>query len=204
MKYRVNYDGTIQYDDLVISPYMCASTLNKQSIIIESQDARIAELEGENKELDAGVRDEIGKIVREELAASAQRPMKDEPTPEPVKDLRWLVERHECLRAELEWNPDAESYKWPYKWPWYSANESDTTQAYFSDNGAMTWIVGIVHGKINQTTYSCISNWDVRPWGGGWGVWFGVSRVLRDGPSRILPTQIEAIDALLTAMKEIE
>jgi hypothetical protein len=194
MKYRVNNDGTIQYEDLVISPYMCASTLNKQSIIIESQDARIAELEGENKELDAGVRDEIRKIVREELAAAAQRPMKDEPTPEPVKDLRWLVERHECLRAELEWDP---------------ANESDrfrfhllTTQAYFSDNGAMTWIVGIVHGKINQTTYSCISHWDVRPWGGGWGVWFGVSRVLRDGPSRILPTQIEAIDALLTAMEE--
>jgi len=189
MKYRVNYDGTIQYDDLVISPYVCASTMNKQSIIIESQDARIAELEGENKELDAGVRDEIRKIVREELAAAAQRPMKDEPTPEPVKDLRWLVERHECLRAELEWDP---------------ANESDTTQAYFSDNGDMTRIVGIVHGKINQTTYWRSSHWDVRPWGGGWGVWFGVSRVLRDGPSRILPTQIEAIDALLTAMKEIE
>lgn len=120
-----------------------------------------------------------------------------DPTPEPVKDLRWLVERHGCLRAELEWDPDAESDKWP----WYSANEDETTQAYFSDAGAMLWIRGIVKAMCDEWSKE-IPHPDVWQWlplrNGRWAPKVPGRGCIVVGAC---DTEIEAIDALLTAME---
>jgi hypothetical protein len=115
-----------------------------------------------------------------------------DPTPEPEPlTLRGLVEKHECLSRELSWRYHDPKANAPWKW---QLSEDDWNC--ITDAKALTVVLGIVKRKCDERK---------RPdcWGWGKGIGHEGHRWLVQTLSRdeYHDTELEAIDALLTAMQ---
>jgi hypothetical protein len=128
----------------------------------------------------------VADLVLIDEAARRLRELPD-PTPEPLT-LRGLVEKHRCLSAELSWRHESPQSKSPWKW---QLSEGDWNC--ITDAKALTVVRGIVRGLCHEL-------------GGAWhpvdrdapdGKWFHYW----EGEHHYHATELEAIDALLTAMQ---
>lgn len=128
-----------------------------------------------------------------EAVAEAARRLRSlpDPEPEPAKDLRWLVGRHECLSSLIQHEPAGHADRWP----WFFEDD-DCGGMYMSDTVCLRLIRGIVKSMCDEHGGSWFpTGLDVYPqldnrWYYHW-----------RGKNHYLTTELDAIDALLTAMK---
>jgi len=134
-----------------------------------------------------------------EEAARRLRELPD-PTPQPMT-LRWLVEKHECLSNHLCIPPYPDP-RMPWAW------DLDGVRMWLTDSAALTVVRGIVAGlciEVRRTRGGC---WGYKPYVvepigkaardlGTWIVWEDSCHCAAND----IPTELEAIDALLRAME---
>ena len=134
-------------------------------------------------------KERIREIVREELAAqTADCPPDPAPQRTIEDELRELVEKHECLSRELKWK----SYGPEDDVPWYHK----VIGQYMPNETAILIVRGIVKAMCDERGYGwavhrCYRNRNK------WVCWANGVRTMH-------PTELAAIDALLTAMEERE
>jgi hypothetical protein len=139
--------------------------------------------------------DHIRKIVREELAKQTVDFPTDRPTTTLQDELRELVGKHECLSRELEWIDTNGTDD--LQWIWTIKNyEQEEEEAALSTSAALTVVRGIGKAMCDERGYGwavhrCHRNRNK------WVCWANGVRTMH-------PTELAAIDALLTAMKERE
>lgn len=138
----------------------------------------------------------IRRLAREEIEkyAKAGGPINIDPQPTPTleDELRELVGKHECLRAEL--HREAVGRGGSRFWFW------KTQGAYLYESGALTVVRGIVKAMCGERSsmLSFTESWDWSPSDEP-----GERKWVSNGPNhgRLVDTELAAIDALLTAMK---
>jgi len=132
----------------------------------------------------------VADLVLIEEAARRLRELPD-PTPQPLT-LRGLVEKHECLSNHL-CTPPYPDPRMPWAW------DLDGVRMWLTDSAALTVLRGIVKGLCDErnTDNSWAGCWSWRPtedthW---------IFNTGNGGYNQTAATELEAIDALLTAMQ---
>lgn len=132
-------------------------------------------------------------------AARRLRELPD-PTPEPLT-LRGLVEKHGCLSRNLTYmNDNGQWNHGPWAWDFEGDNTSGST---IPDSAALTVVRGIVKGLCDERNQEWMESHAY-----GWkpcGVtkWRStIPRAEKNPITQIHNTELQAIDALLTAMDE--